>query len=106
MNAAVLSLTVEDTLPQGSTLVSATSPYVQQGDLIRWEITSLAANTPYTLELTIRPFTSTLEMVNLTYRVFSAVLDQETAGPPVHTRINHLPGDIWFNFYPIVIGTK
>jgi hypothetical protein len=59
-----------DTLPNGTTFVSATPPFTQIGDVIRWDFTSLDVIGSHSVDLVVQ--------VNLP--AFSTLINSEYAG--------------------------
>ena len=78
-----------DTLPAGTSLVSATQPYILQGDALRWDFPSLAPGETRSVELAVQaPLTATYSITNSRYAVFSAEAPANAGLPvvtPVHT---------------------
>jgi serine protease AprX len=84
------NLVLTDTIPVGSTFISAASPYSQSGDTIRWDFSSLDTMGTITTDLVVRVnITSTGTMTNSDYAVQS---DQVAAvgGEPVTTQLEKL----------------
>ncbi len=79
-----------DTLPTGSTFVSATSPYTFNGDVIRWDFPSLSSQAAITVTLVVKvDFTPSGIFSNSDY----AVLSDQVAlirGAPVITLLGKL----------------
>jgi serine protease AprX len=81
------NVVLTDTIPVGSTLISATSPYSQSGDTIRWDFPVLEEIGTITTDLVVRTnFTATGTITNSDYVVHS---DQVALvwGEPVTTLI-------------------
>lgn len=68
------TLLLTDTLPSDTTLISATVPYTQTGNLISWGEPTLAGNTEWQVQLVVRvAMTTTLPAIeNVAYGVGSA----------------------------------
>jgi uncharacterized repeat protein (TIGR01451 family) len=91
-NSPTTNVVLMDTLPNGTTFVSATPPFTQIGDVIRWDFTSLGVNGGHSVDLVVQvnlPAFSTL--INTEYAAYS---DQApiVQGAPVSTRV----GSIFF----------
>jgi serine protease AprX len=77
-----------DTLPLGTTFVTATSPYTQMGDTIQWSFPSLQAMESRSVDLVVRvAITATGAISNTAYTVWS---DQSSPiyGSPVITQLS------------------
>ena len=66
------NVVLTDTLPLGTTFVSATSPYTRSGDVIQWSFPSLDASESQSVELAVQVnITSTEAITNDDYAVRS-----------------------------------
>lgn len=84
------NVVLTDTLPAGSSFISATAPYTMIGDVIRWDFPSLGALTVINVELVVKvEFTATGILSNSDYGVLS---DQESfiQGAPVNTPVGRV----------------
>jgi serine protease AprX len=81
------NVVLTDTLPVGTTFVSATAPYTQVGDTIQWGFPSLEAMATRSVDLEVRVnITATGSITNTTYAVRSDQVAQ-VRGKPVTTPI-------------------
>jgi serine protease AprX len=79
-----------DTIPVGTTFVSATEPYIQTGNMIRWDFPTLEPLGKVNTELVVRAnITSTESIVNDDYAVKSDQVAQ-VHGEPVTTLLEKL----------------
>jgi uncharacterized repeat protein (TIGR01451 family) len=69
-NSPTTNVVLTDTLPNGTTFVSATPPFTQIGDVIRWDFTSLDVIGSHSVDLVVQ--------VNLP--AFSTLINSEYAG--------------------------
>ena len=66
------NVVLTDTLPTGSTFVSATSPYTFNGDVIRWDFPSLSSQAAITVTLVVKvDLTASGTLSNSDYGVLS-----------------------------------
>lgn len=78
---------VSDTLPAGTTLITATTPFTQSGATLTWPLGALAADASRAVSLTVQTApTQTDNVVNESYGVRSAEVTA-VSGPPVTTII-------------------
>lgn len=91
------NVVLTDNLPVGSTFVSASVPYILDGDIIRWEFPILDPSSTLTVVLVVRVDLTTLGI--LTNADYAVVSDQAALvqGAPVNTRV----GSVFF--LPIAI---
>jgi uncharacterized repeat protein (TIGR01451 family) len=76
-----------DTLPAGTTLISATLPYTLNGDVVRWDFASMAAGETRTVQLAVQaPDAPGGSVVNEAYGVVSDEA-AAVAGEPVSTPV-------------------
>lgn len=98
-NYPTTNVVLTDTIPTGSTFVSATLPFTQNGDVIRWDFPILGVNGRQSVKLVVRvdlPAFSTL--TNIDYAVFSDQT-QIVRGAPVRTSVGQE------FFLPIIINS-
>jgi serine protease AprX len=68
----VTNLVLTDTIPAGSTLISATSPYTNNGNVIHWEFPSLGGLSTLSVELVVKvDLTAFGSITNSNYGVLS-----------------------------------
>jgi hypothetical protein len=76
---------VSDTLPAGTSLVTATTPFTGSGATVIWPLGTLAASDSRTVSLTVQTaLTQTSPVVNAVYGAASAEATA-VSGPPVTT---------------------
>jgi serine protease AprX len=83
----ITNVVLLDTIPAGSTFVSATLPFTQNGDIIRWDFSILGVNGRQSVKLVVQadsPAFSTI--TNIEYAVFSDQT-QIVRGAPVGTSV-------------------
>ena len=86
---------LSDTLPLGTSLVSATEPYSLIGDVVRWDFASLEAGENTQIQMVVQTeMTATGVVVNDTYSASSQDV-QPVYGEPVETII--VPYDLTLN---------
>jgi uncharacterized repeat protein (TIGR01451 family) len=86
-----INVVLTDTLPANTVFITATQPYTINGQVVRWDFPSLAADESRSVELAVRvPVTATGTITNASY---GAVSDEAPAvsGVPVVTSIQN-PG--------------
>jgi serine protease AprX len=84
------NVVLTDTLPAGTTFVSATQPYSFTGDVVRWDFPSLDTPESVNVDLTVGVnITSTGTIVNDDYAVKSDQVEQ-VLGEPVSTQLDKL----------------
>jgi serine protease AprX len=84
---ATTNVVLSDTLPAGTTFVSATEPYTQLGDDIRWDIDSLEAQASVSVEMVVSvELTATQAITNAEYVVHSDQVGM-VYGTPVVTEV-------------------
>ncbi len=84
------NVVLTDTLPAGTTFESATPPFSQSGDVVRWDFASLEMPGVASADLTVRVnITSTGTIVNDNYAVLSDDVAQ-VRGEPVTTQLGKL----------------
>ncbi len=81
------NIVLTDTLPLGTSFVSASAPYTQDGDVIRWDFANLDPMSSLSVELVVQvDYTATGRVTNENY----AVLSDQTgllSGPPITTTL-------------------
>jgi uncharacterized repeat protein (TIGR01451 family) len=96
------NVVITDVIPAGTTLVTATLPFTQVGDEIRWDLNELAANDTWVVQLVVQVTEQAgAQVVNSDY----GALSDEVAfvsGPPVSTDIIAEP--MYEIFLPYLIG--
>lgn len=85
--APTTNVVLTDTIPQNTTLITATEPFQQNGDVISWQTPTLAANGTWQVNMVVAvdPFATT-DIVNEAYGVRSDDVDT-VMGAPVTTTI-------------------
>ena len=84
------NVVLTDTLPVGTSFVSATPPFSQNDDVVRWDFSSLDMPDAVSVDLTVRVnITSTGTIVNDDYAVLSDDVAQ-VRGEPVTTQLGML----------------
>lgn len=87
---------VTDTLPAGTTFITATLPYSLSGNTVRWSYPALGLTETISMQLVVQtPVTSTCMITNQFYAAHSDDVGWQT-GPPVYVFIGHI------NFLPVV----
>jgi uncharacterized repeat protein (TIGR01451 family) len=80
-----------DTLPNGTTLVTATQPYTLQGSTLHWGFASLPNTNPVSVQIVIQaPLSGTLSIVNRYYGAKSAQFNIASGGPPITTTVGFI----------------
>lgn len=87
LTSPTLSVAISDTLPTGTSLISATEPYSLVDGVVRWDFTSLEAGESVQVELVVQSaITATGMIVNETYAASSEDV-AAVYGAPVETTI-------------------
>jgi uncharacterized repeat protein (TIGR01451 family) len=82
--SATTNVVLTDTIPAGTTFVSATGPYTLVGDTVEWSYASLNAGATESVLLVVEVMTTTVgSVVNDQYGVISDDLTTPVAGSPV-----------------------
>lgn len=82
------SLTLTDTLPEGTVFVSASTPYNLVGDQIEWTVSEMTPGADFTAQLVVQILTETVGTVsNALYGVNSAEVPEVLRGAPVNTNV-------------------
>jgi serine protease AprX len=85
------NIVISDTLPVGSSFISATLPHIFNGTTVQWTLPVLEPLKTATMTLTIAtPLSGQLYLVNESYRAFSDQVTIPVAGMPVTTTIGHI----------------
>jgi uncharacterized repeat protein (TIGR01451 family) len=93
------NVVLTDTLPMGSSFVSATSPFTRGGDIIRWEITSLDALGSLNVQLVVAVDPNASGAItNQDYAVWADQAVRED-GEPVSTPVG------WW-YLPLVVSNR
>lgn len=101
--SATSNVVLTDTIPMGTTFVSATGPYTLVGDTVTWSYASLAAGASESVLLVVEVMTSTVgSVVNDQYGVISDDLAAPVAGTPV-TVVVLPPGSNQRIYLPVVL---
>ena len=79
---------LSDTLPTGTSFITATMPHTWDGNVVTWQTASLAANTGWTVNMIAQvTLTETGTITNFDYAVHSTEAPTSVSGEPVVTQI-------------------
>ena len=82
--SATTNVVLTDTIPVGTTFVSATGPYALVGDTVEWSYASLSAGASESVQLVVEvEHTATGSVVNDEYGVMSDEVTTPVIGSPV-----------------------
>lgn len=95
------NVVLTDTLPLSTTLIHATTPYTQQGDIISWQWETLAPTQTVSVTLTVQPDFAPRPRT-LRNALYGASSDQAAlvTGPPVLTIVNP-----YLYYLPLLVDT-
>jgi serine protease AprX len=82
------NIILTDTLPAGTTFITATLPHTLIGNNVQWELPILAAGETTNVKLAVRaPFSGTTTIVNSNYGAISDQVSLPRTGSPVTTTV-------------------
>ncbi len=87
---AAPNVVLTDTLPVSTSFVSATEPFAQVGNSIRWDIPSLAANSSRLVQLVVKTDLAAFGTITNDDYAARSDLDDPVRGSPVATRLEKI----------------